>query len=51
MKLTKSRFQGAADEIPKYLIAGGRILAGFVQLDDEREARIQRSLNATIVAQ
>ena len=50
MKLNRSEYQGAADKFPKWRIAGGRILAGLVQLDDQREARIQRSLNATIVA-
>ena len=46
MKLNRSEYQGAVDELPKWRIAGGGTLAGFAQLDDQREARIQRSLNS-----
>ena len=31
MKLNRSEYQGAADEFPKWRIAGGRILAGLVR--------------------
>jgi len=31
MKLNRGEFQGAADEFPKWRIAGGRILAGLVR--------------------
>ena len=31
MKLNRGEVQGAADEFPKWLIAGGRILAGLVR--------------------
>ena len=31
MKLNRSEYQGAADEFPKWGIAGGRILAGLVR--------------------
>ena len=31
MKLNRSEYQGAADEFPKWRMAGGRILAGLVR--------------------
>ena len=39
MKLNRGEFQGAADEFPKWRIAGGRILAGLV-----RRRAVERAL-------
>ena len=42
MKLNRGEYQGAADEFPKWRIAGGRILAGLV-----RRRAAERSLFLT----
>ena len=39
MKLNREEYQGAADEFPKWRIAGGRILAGLV-----RRRAVERAL-------